>query len=80
VPYIYDDRVNDDDVAAALEKVFKMGRVARRKLGLEAREWALQEFGMKRMVDGWRSGLESAIAQHTARRSGTMRTVRLATV
>jgi glycosyltransferase involved in cell wall biosynthesis len=79
VPYIYDDRINNDDVAAALEKVFKMGPVARQKLGLEAREWALKTFGMKGMIDGWRTGLDKAIAQHSASR-GRIGTIRFAAV
>lgn len=79
VPYIYDDRINNDDVAAALEKVFKMGPVARQKLGLEAREWALETFGMKGMIEGWQSGLEKAISQHASQR-GMMGSIRLAVV
>ncbi len=79
VPSIYDDRVNNDDVASALEKVFKMGRPARRKLGLEAREWARQTFGMEKMRDGWVHALESAISGHADRRD-KMGSVRLATI
>ena len=79
VPYIYDDRVNDDDVAAALEKVFRMGRGERKKLGLQAREWAMETFGMQTMIDGWKSGLEQAISQHAAQR-GSRGSVRLAAV
>lgn len=76
VPYIYDDRVNNDDVAAAIEKVFKMGHVARAKLGLEAREWAKKTFGIAGMIDGWKSSLEKAIAAHADKRGkvGMIRT------
>ncbi len=67
VPYIYDDRVNDDDVAAALERMFRMGRSDRKALGLQAREWATNEFSMERLtksfddvitrtISAWRSG------------------------
>lgn len=69
VPFIYDDRVNNDDVAAALEKIYKMDKAERKKLGAEGREWATKTFGMKVMIDGWRNGLESAISQHTAKRA-----------
>lgn len=79
VPYIYDDRVNDDDVAQALEKLFKMGQSSRRKLGLEAREWATKTFGMDVMIGGWKTGLEKAISQHAAARD-KMGTIRLAAV
>ncbi len=79
VPYIYDDRVNDDDTAVALEKLFKMGNTARRKLGLEAREWALDKFGMSRMIDGWKDGLTKAMARHAESR-GKMGSIRFAAV
>jgi glycosyltransferase involved in cell wall biosynthesis len=79
VPYIYDDRVNSDDVATALEKVFKMGKAERKRLGLEAREWARKTFGMQGMIDGWKSGLDRAISGHKTRR-GTMGSVRSAAI
>lgn len=68
VPYIYDDRVNDDQVADALEKVYRIPRTARRKIGLEAREWATRTFGMQTMLDGWDAGLTKAMEQHASRR------------
>lgn len=64
VPYIYDDRVNDQQVADALEKVFRMGRRERRALGLKAREWALKTFSMKQMIDGWEAGLTAAMQRY----------------
>lgn len=80
VPYIYDDRVSDQQVADALEKVFRMGRSARRRLGLEAREWARQHFGMDRLRDGWIDGIESAIRYHASFRSDMMGGIRLAAI
>lgn len=79
VPYIYDDRVNNEQVADALEKVYKMGRKERRRLGLEAREWARKTFSMDGMRDGWKHALESAIARHADLR-GKMGSVRLAAI
>lgn len=76
VPYIYDDRVNDQHVADALEKVFRMGRVARRELGLQAREWATKAFSMDGMIGGWDRGLTAAMTQYQAKRGTT--TARLA--
>lgn len=68
VPYIYDDRVNDDQVADALEKLYRMSRPARRKLGAEAREWAVKTFSMQDMLSGWDTGLTAAMEQHAAGR------------
>lgn len=68
VPYIYDDRVNNQDVANALLQVFKMGRAARKKLGLKAREWALEKFGMDVMANGWDEALTKAMENHKQNR------------
>ncbi len=80
VPYIYDDRVNNRHVADALEKVFRMGRAKRRKLGLEAREWAMQRFGMDALRDGWVNGIETAITRHASLRGDRMNGIRLAAI
>lgn len=80
VPYIYDDRVNDQHVADALEKVFRMGRSLRRKVGLEARQWAMDNFGVNQMRDGWIKAIESGIARHSEMRSGMMGNVRLSEI
>lgn len=79
VPYIYDDRVNDDDVAAALEKVFRMGPENRAKLGQEAREWATKTFSMESMIAGWNDSLNKAIENHKESR-GIIGTIRLASL
>lgn len=68
VPYIYDDRVNSENVADALERMFRLGRPSRRKLGLQAREWALKTFPMAGMIDGWDHGISTAIERHAAGR------------
>lgn len=69
LPYIYDDRVNDDDVAKALEPIFKMGRRKRRELGLKASAWAMNEFSMERLQRSWDECLTRAIDAWTARKS-----------
>lgn len=50
IPYIYDDRVSHEDTVKALVKIYNMGRENRKKLGLEAREWAIKNFNMDRMI------------------------------
>lgn len=81
VPYIYDDRVNDDDVASALESVMMLGRKRRRELGLEAREWARKEFSMERLTKGWDSCLTRAIeGWRSGRASGMIGGARLAAI
>lgn len=70
VPYIYDDRVNDEETAQALEKIFRMGRSARKKLGLEARDWTSKEFSMDRLRNEFDRVLTSVINEHRENRCG----------
>lgn len=71
VPFIYDDRVDDFDVADAMKKLFTMGRKKRRALGLKAREWVHQNFSMDLMISSWKSIIERTIESHKEKR-GTM--------
>lgn len=61
IPYIYDDRVNHDDVVNALLKLYKMGRTERRSLGLKAKEWANKHFNQKTMINSWDNTLQEQI-------------------
>jgi glycosyltransferase involved in cell wall biosynthesis len=61
IPYIYDDRVKNEDVAAALRKLYDMGRKNRKAVGLRGREWALKRFTIDRVVAAWDRMLEEQI-------------------
>jgi glycosyltransferase involved in cell wall biosynthesis len=61
IPYIYDDRVNHDDVVEALMTVYEAGRAGRRELGLGAREWAKRTFDLNTMVRDWDRILQEQI-------------------
>lgn len=80
VAYIYDDRVNNDDVAVALEKLFRIGRKARKKLGLEAREWATNEFSMERLQRSFDETITKTIERHKATKGGMIGNVRTAAI
>lgn len=50
-PYIYDDRCEPEDVAKALQKVYKLGKKERTKRGLKGHEWVVSdESGMSARV------------------------------
>lgn len=53
VPYIYADHVKHEDVADGFMTLFEMKPNDRKALGLKAREYALEEFGMKKMIEVW---------------------------
>lgn len=61
IPYIYDDRVSHQDVVTALNHLYKMGRVERRKLGARARVWAEKTFNLKKMISDWDNALQEQL-------------------
>lgn len=61
VPYIFDDRANNDDVAKALKKLFDLGKKKRNEIGLKAREWVRKEFSLKRLTDDFDAVIEKTI-------------------
>ncbi len=63
IPYIFDDRCSDEDLVAALKKIYEMSRKERRELGLKAREWTEKRFSMKGMVNSWDKACTKYITQ-----------------
>lgn len=53
IPYIFDDRNSDEDLVAALLKMYNMTWEERKALGLKAREWTEKVFTMKQLVGKW---------------------------
>ena len=60
-PYIFDDRVNDYDVADSIMTVYNWGREKRKKNGLKGREWAFRNLSSRVMCDRMIGGIETAI-------------------
>jgi glycosyltransferase involved in cell wall biosynthesis len=67
-PYIFDDRVNDDDVAEAIYTVYKQGKEKRKEVGLEGREFAIQNLSSKIMCDGIIDGIETTLKKYKPRK------------
>ena len=61
VPYIYEDFVSHETYANAITKVYNMGAEGRKTLGLKAREYAMKEFSMDRLINEWDRTLTSTI-------------------
>jgi len=53
VPYIYEDRLNGEDVVEALVKLLEMGPEKRAELGAAGRKYAQKAFNFTDFVDGW---------------------------
>jgi hypothetical protein len=57
VPYIYEDFVSHETVAKALLNMFEMGPEKRAQVGLRAREHALKEYDIDRLINDWDTSL-----------------------
>lgn len=66
-PYIFDDRVNHDDVSDAIHKMYKFGKSERKRRGLIGREWAKKNISSKIMCNKLSDGINSAIDNFTKR-------------
>ena len=60
-PYIYDDRVNDEDVSNAIMEVYNWTKEERKSRGLKGREFALQNLSSEIMCNKMIEGIEDAL-------------------
>lgn len=67
-PYIFDDRVNDENVAEAIMKVYQMSKEERKRRGLLGREFMIKNLSNKIMCDKMVEGIDSAIQNFTPRK------------
>ena len=54
IPYIYEDRINEDDFVDALEKLFNMTSEERKNLGHLGREHVLKNYNYKHFQHQWK--------------------------
>ena len=66
-PYLYDDRVNNDDVAEAIMEIYSWSEEERKERGLKGREWAIKNLSSKIMCDKMCDGINKAIKNFTPR-------------
>jgi len=60
-PYIYDDRVNDEDVSNAIMEVYNWTKEERKSRGLKGREFALQNLSSEIMCNKMIEGIDKTI-------------------
>ena len=53
IPFFFDDRCSDEDLVAALKKLYKLSSEERRDLGKIAREWTQKQFHLNSMIKKW---------------------------
>jgi len=67
-PYIFDDRVDDYEVADAIEKVYNWTREERKRRGLLGREFMLKNLSSKIMCEKMSEGIDSVIKNFKPRK------------
>ena len=53
VPFIYEDRVNGNDVVDAMEKMYNMGDEERKKLGAAGRKHVMKNYNFENFNKDW---------------------------
>ena len=66
-PYIFEDRVNDNEVADAIMTVYNWGREGRKERGKKGREFMINNLSDKIMCSKMVEGIETAIKNFTPR-------------
>lgn len=67
-PYIFDDRVNDMDVADSIKIVYDWGKKKRKSRGLKGREFMINNLSNKIMCDTMIDGIDTAIDKFVPRK------------
>ena len=57
VPFIYEDRVSEDDFVAALTKIYEMPRHKRKELGSKGRDHVIENYGFDKFAKLWDEAL-----------------------
>lgn len=61
-PHIFEDLTNNEKFADAIYKMFSKSRAERREIGSRGRQYALQEFNMRNLIETWDRTLTETIA------------------
>ncbi len=67
-PYIFDDRVNDDEVADAIMKIYGYGRDVRKEIGLKGRKFMIKNLSSKIMCKKMIEGIDETIKKWKPRK------------
>jgi glycosyltransferase involved in cell wall biosynthesis len=64
VPFIYEDRLNGDDVVNALVELYEMGPEKRQELGAAGRAYTQKEFNFETFTERWDTLLSRIYEEH----------------
>lgn len=60
-PYIFDDRVNDGEVADAIATVYSWSKEERKRRGLEGRQFAMENLSSEVMCNKMIEGIDKTL-------------------
>ena len=64
VPYIYEDRINQNDFEQILNKALKISKSRYKKMSLQGREHVKNNYSFKNYTDGWIKLMDDFIEKH----------------
>ena len=64
IPYIYEDRINEDDFVDALEKIYNMSKEERKSLGELGRAHVLSNYNFKKFEISWQELIKDILKKH----------------
>ncbi len=64
VPYIFEDRVSEDQVVSAMEKMYKMTKEEREALGQAGRQHVVENYSFEKYQSGWVDILDKVHEKH----------------
>ncbi len=59
IPYIYEDRINEDDFINALEKIYNMSKEERQYMGARGREHVLKNYSFENFQENWKQTIKN---------------------
>jgi len=59
IPFIYEDRISENDFIEALEKIYKMSKKDRQMLGLKGREHVMKNYNFDKFQETWRETIKN---------------------
>jgi len=64
IPYIYEDRLNEDDVVDGMYKIYSMSKAERRELGLQGRAHVEKNYSFENFQKTWIDNIDDIINRH----------------
>ena len=64
IPYIYEDRISENDFIDALEKMYNMSKAEREELGAQGRQHVLKNYNFNTLQESWRQTINNIHEKH----------------